>query len=48
MADLHALTDRVAPKELADNTIEMTATILAAGLRPREVDHLEPGPRAGA
>jgi len=36
MADLHALTDRVAPKELADNTIEMTATILAAGLDPEK------------
>ncbi|WP_296612338.1 tryptophan--tRNA ligase [Sphingomonas sp.] len=34
MADLHALTDRVAPRELADNTIEMTATVLAAGLDP--------------
>jgi tryptophanyl-tRNA synthetase len=36
LADLHALTDRVAPKELADNTIEMTATILAAGLDPEK------------
>ena len=36
MADLHALTDRVAPGELADNTIEMTATILAAGLDPEK------------
>ena len=36
MADLHALTDRVAPNELADNTIEMTATILAAGLDPEK------------
>ena len=36
MADLHALTDRVAPKDLADNTIEMTATILAAGLDPEK------------
>jgi tryptophanyl-tRNA synthetase len=36
MADLHALTDRVSPKELADNTIEMTATILAAGLDPEK------------
>jgi len=36
MADLHALTDRVGPKELADNTIEMTATILAAGLDPEK------------
>jgi len=36
MADLHALTDRVAPKELADNTIEMTATVLAAGLDPEK------------
>jgi tryptophanyl-tRNA synthetase len=36
MADLHALTDRIAPKELADNTIEMTATILAAGLDPEK------------
>jgi tryptophanyl-tRNA synthetase len=36
MADLHALTDRVAPRELADNTIEMTATILAAGLDPEK------------
>jgi tryptophanyl-tRNA synthetase len=36
MADLHALTDRVAPRELAGNTIEMTATILAAGLDPEK------------
>ena len=36
MADLHALTDRVAPRELADNTIEMTATVLAAGLDPEK------------
>lgn len=36
MADLHALTDRVAPKELAENTIEMTATVLAAGLDPEK------------
>ncbi|KQM58958.1 MULTISPECIES: tryptophan--tRNA ligase [unclassified Sphingomonas] len=34
LADLHALTVTQDPKELASNTIEMAATLLAAGIDP--------------
>ncbi|WP_375428797.1 tryptophan--tRNA ligase [uncultured Sphingomonas sp.] len=34
LADLHALTVAIDPKELAKNTIEMAATLLAAGIDP--------------
>ncbi|KQU55937.1 tryptophan--tRNA ligase [Sphingomonas sp. Leaf339] len=34
LADLHALTVAIDPKELASNTIEMAATLLAAGIDP--------------
>ncbi|MBJ6122011.1 tryptophan--tRNA ligase [Sphingomonas mollis] len=34
LADLHALTVAIDPKELAANTIEMAATLLAAGIDP--------------
>ena len=34
LADLHALTGAIDPKELASNTIEMAATLLAAGIDP--------------
>ena len=34
LADLHALTVAIDPKVLADTTIEMTATLLAAGIDP--------------
>ena len=34
LADLHALTQPVVPAELAANTIEMAATLLAAGIDP--------------
>ena len=32
IADLHGLTEYIAPAELAANTIEMTATLIAAGI----------------
>ncbi|MBA3879359.1 MAG: tryptophan--tRNA ligase [Sphingobium sp.] len=34
LADLHALTQPVVPSELATNTIEMAATLLACGIDP--------------
>jgi tryptophanyl-tRNA synthetase len=34
LADLHALTVAIDPRELASNTIEMAATLLAAGIDP--------------
>ena len=34
IADLHGLTEWIAPAELTANTIEMTATIVAAGIDP--------------
>lgn len=34
LADLHALTVAIDPKELNSNTIEMAATLLAAGIDP--------------
>ncbi len=34
LADLHALTVAIDPRELAGNTIEMAATLLAAGIDP--------------
>ena len=34
LADLHALTVSIDPRALADNTIEMAATLLAAGIDP--------------
>ncbi|VVT21203.1 Tryptophan--tRNA ligase [Sphingomonas sp. EC-HK361] len=34
IADLHGLTEFIAPSELAANTIEMTATLIAAGIDP--------------
>lgn len=34
IADLHGLTEWIAPAELAANTIEMTATLVAAGIDP--------------
>jgi len=34
LADLHALTQPVVPSELARNTIEMTAALVAAGIDP--------------
>jgi tryptophanyl-tRNA synthetase len=34
IADLHGLTEWIAPAELASNTIEMTATLIAAGIDP--------------
>ena len=34
LADLHALTVAIDPKELAANTIEMAATLIAAGIDP--------------
>ena len=34
LADLHALTVAIDPKELATNTIEMAATLIAAGIDP--------------
>jgi tryptophanyl-tRNA synthetase len=34
LADLHALTVAIDPRELANNTIEMAATLLAAGIDP--------------
>lgn len=34
IADLHGLTEFIAPAELAANTIEMTATLVAAGIDP--------------
>ena len=37
LADLHALTGTVTPQELANSTIEMAATLLAAGIDDRSV-----------
>ena len=37
LADLHALTGTVTPQELANSTIEMTATLLAAGIDDRSI-----------
>ena len=34
LADLHALTVAIEPKALADNTVEMAATLIAAGVDP--------------
>ena len=34
IADLHGLTEWIAPAELTANTIEMTATLVAAGIDP--------------
>ena len=34
IADLHGLTEWIAPAELAANTVEMTATMIAAGIDP--------------
>ncbi|WP_260598506.1 tryptophan--tRNA ligase [Sphingomonas endolithica] len=34
IADLHGLTEWIAPAELASNTIEMAATVIAAGIDP--------------
>ena len=34
IADLHALTEWIAPADLAANTVEMTATMIAAGIDP--------------
>jgi tryptophanyl-tRNA synthetase len=34
LADLHALSQPVVPRELAANTVEMTATLLACGIDP--------------
>jgi len=34
LADLHALTGNITPQELANSTIEMAATLLAAGIDP--------------
>jgi tryptophanyl-tRNA synthetase len=34
IADLHGLTEWIAPAELGSNTIEMTATLIAAGIDP--------------
>jgi tryptophanyl-tRNA synthetase len=37
LADLHALTGSVTPQELANSTIEMAATLLAAGIDDRSI-----------
>jgi tryptophanyl-tRNA synthetase len=37
LADLHALTGNVTPQELANSTIEMAATLLAAGIDDRAI-----------
>ncbi len=37
LADLHALTGSVSPRELANSTIEMAATLLAAGIDDRSI-----------
>lgn len=37
LADLHALTGAITPAELANSTIEMAATLLAAGIDDRSV-----------
>ncbi len=37
LADLHALTSNVTPQELANSTIEMAATLLAAGVDDRAI-----------
>ncbi|WP_066793374.1 tryptophan--tRNA ligase [Sphingomonas soli] len=37
LADLHALTSGIAPSDLANSTIEMAATLLAAGIDDRSI-----------
>jgi tryptophanyl-tRNA synthetase len=37
LADLHALTGNISPQELANSTIEMAATLLAAGIDDRAI-----------
>ncbi|WP_404338171.1 tryptophan--tRNA ligase [Sphingomonas sp. MMS12-HWE2-04] len=37
LADLHALTGNITPAELANSTIEMAATLLAAGIDDRSI-----------
>ena len=37
LADLHALTGNVSPQELANSTIEMAATLMAAGIDDRAI-----------
>ncbi|MES2441481.1 MAG: tryptophan--tRNA ligase [Pseudomonadota bacterium] len=37
LADLHALTGSVTPQELANSTVEMAATLLAAGIDDRAI-----------
>lgn len=37
LADLHALTGNISPQELANSTIEMAATLLAAGIDDRSI-----------
>lgn len=37
LADLHALTGNVSPQELANSTIEMTATLMASGIDDRAI-----------
>ncbi|RYE00892.1 MAG: tryptophan--tRNA ligase [Sphingomonadales bacterium] len=37
LADLHALTSGIAPADLANSTIEMAATLLAAGIDDRSI-----------
>ena len=37
LADLHALTGTVSPRELANSTIEMAATLLASGIDERSI-----------
>jgi tryptophanyl-tRNA synthetase len=37
LADLHALTGNVSPQELANSTIEMAATLIAAGIDDRAI-----------
>jgi tryptophanyl-tRNA synthetase len=37
LADLHALTGNVSPQDLANSTIEMAATLLAAGIDDRAI-----------
>jgi tryptophanyl-tRNA synthetase len=37
LADLHALTSNITPQELANSTIEMAATLMAAGIDDRSI-----------
>ncbi|MBN8811794.1 MULTISPECIES: tryptophan--tRNA ligase [Sphingomonas] len=37
LADLHALTGNISPRELANSTIEMAATLLASGIDDRAI-----------